>query len=103
MCAEARARGGGEVGSLDGDAQAHVVPIGDEDVAGAVRRVTDRQDGEAPAEERMRGIDYLDLTGRLSGRVLEQGSLLPGRSTLWIMAICELFSDFGCVTGCCCA
>jgi hypothetical protein len=50
----------------------------------------------------MSGIDYLDLIGRLNGRVLEQGILLLGRSTLWVMDICELFSDFGCVTVCCC-
>jgi hypothetical protein len=51
----------------------------------------------------MSGVGYLDLLGGLIRRVLEGGIVLLSRSTLWIMDICELFSDFGCVTVCCCA
>ena len=54
---------------------------------------------EAPSEERMGGIGDFDLVGLW---VLEAGIKEGLLSTLWIMVICELFSDFGCVTVCCC-
>jgi hypothetical protein len=57
-------------------------------MAGMLRRMADRQDGEASAEQRMRRIGYLDLVGSLIRRVLEQGIVLLSRSTLWIMPIC---------------
>jgi hypothetical protein len=50
-------------------------------MAGMLRWMADRQDGEASAEQRMRRIGYLDLVGSLIWRVLEQGIVLLSRST----------------------
>jgi hypothetical protein len=88
-----------EVGGRDRDAQAHRCAVGDEDVAGAVRRMADRQDREASPEQRVSGIRYLDLLGRRIRRVLEGGTVLPGRSTLWIMLTCGNCSGKGYATG----
>src|SRR5262249_46832610 len=81
LCAEPRRVRGGQAGGRDRDAQAHEVAVGHDDMAGALRGMADRQDGEAPAEQRMRGIGYLDLAESLIRRVLEQGIVLPSRST----------------------
>ena len=70
-----------EVGGLNGEAQAHEVPIGHEDMAQALRRMADRQDGEASPEQRMSGIGYLDLVGKLIRWVVEQGIVLGTRLT----------------------
>jgi hypothetical protein len=52
--------------------------------------MADGHDPEAPAEQRVRWVGYLDLFG-LAGRVLEGGIMLVGRSTPWIMLICGSF------------
>jgi hypothetical protein len=102
LCAGPRRVAPSQVSGRDRDAQPHEVPIGHEDMAGAVRRVADRQDGEAAAEERVSGVGYLDLLGGRVRRVLEQGILLLSRSILWIMPNCGAYSVGGCVTGCYC-
>src|SRR5439155_1096701 len=62
-------------------AEAHEVPIGHDHVARALRRVTDRQDRETSAVERMGRVGYFDLF-RVRGRwVVEGGIMLLGRST----------------------
>ena len=71
LCAERCTAVCGKVGGLHRNAQAHEVAIGDEDMAGTSRRMTDRHDGEASAEEWMKGIGYFDLIGRPIRRVLE--------------------------------
>ena len=71
LCAERRIAVCGQAGGRDRDAQAHGVAIGDDDMAGALRRMTDRHDREASAEQRMRGICYFDLVGNHIRRVLE--------------------------------
>jgi hypothetical protein len=71
LCAELRTAVCGKVSGLDRDAQAHEVAIGYEDMAGALRRMTDRHDAEASAEQRVRGIGYFDLVGRRIRWVLE--------------------------------
>jgi hypothetical protein len=85
LCAEPRNGVGREVCGLDGEAKAHEVAIGHDDMAGVLRRMADRQDFEASAEQRMRRIGYLDLVGRLIRRVLELGIVLLSRLTIWIM------------------
>jgi hypothetical protein len=99
LCAGPRHGVDHKVGSLDGDAQAHEVPIGHDDMAGVLRRMADRQDFEALAEQRMRGIDYLDLVRSRLRWVLEGGIMIPSRSTLWIMPTCGNCSGKGYVTG----
>jgi hypothetical protein len=71
LCAELRTDVCGKVGGLDRDAQAHEVAIGDDDMAAALRRMTDRHDGEASAEQRVSRIGYFDLVGRRISWVLE--------------------------------
>ena len=77
-----------EVRGLDRNAQPHEFPIGHDDMARALWWMADRKDGEAPAEQRMSGIGYLDLVGGRIRRVLEQGILLLSRSTGWIIRSC---------------
>ena len=72
-------------------------------MAEALGRMADGKDWEAAAVQRMGGVSHLDLFGIGRWWVLERGIMLLSRSTLWIMGICELFSDFGCVTAYCCA
>lgn len=103
FCAEAREVAAGQVGGRNGDAEAHRVVVRHKDIAGAVRLPTDGKDREATSEERVFRIRYLDLVRLRRGRVVERGINMLARLTLWIMAICERFSDFGCVTVCCCA
>jgi hypothetical protein len=43
--------------------------------------MADRHDGEASAEQRMSGVGYLDLLGRLIWRVLKGGIVLLSRLT----------------------
>jgi hypothetical protein len=81
LCAEARNGVAREVGGLDGNAKAHEVAIDHDDMAGVLRRMTDRQDLKTSAEQRMRWIGYFDLIGRLIRRVLELGIVLLSRST----------------------
>jgi hypothetical protein len=71
LCAELGTAVCGKVGGLDRDAQAHEVAIGYDDMAGALRRMTDRHDAEASAEQRVPGIGYFDLVGRRIRWVLE--------------------------------
>ena len=71
-------------------------------MARALRGMADRDDGESLPVQGVGQVRHLDLFGR-GGWVVEGGIMLPDRSTIWIMVICELFSDFGCVTVCCCA
>src|SRR5262249_2086329 len=101
-CAEAGDGLPGEAGGRDRDAQAHEVAVGHDDMTGTLGRMTDRHDGEASSEQRMRRIGYLDLVRGRLWWVLERGIMLLGRSTTWIMATCGRFSGFGCVTVCCC-
>ena len=68
-----------QVGGLNGEAQAHEVPIGHEDMAQALRRMADRQDFEASPEQWMSRIGYLDLVRDCLRRVVEQGILLLSR------------------------
>ena len=68
-------------GSGDRDAQSHEIPVGHENVAGALRRMADRQDFEASSEQRMSRIGYLDLVRDCLSRVVEQGIVLLSRST----------------------
>jgi hypothetical protein len=49
-------------------------------MAGTLRRMADRHDREAAAEQRVGGIGYFDLIGRRISWVLEQGSLLLSQS-----------------------
>jgi hypothetical protein len=79
LCAEWRGGVLGEAGSENGDAQAHEVAVGDDDMAGALRRMADRQDGEASSEQRMRRIGYLDLVRSRIRWVLEGGIMLLSR------------------------
>mgnify|MGYP003580081231 CR=1 FL=1 len=72
---------GDQAGSGDRDAQPCEIPVGHENVAGALRRMADRQDFEASSEQRMSRIGYLDLIRDRLSRVVEQGSLLLSRST----------------------
>ena len=101
LCAESAAEVSGEAGSSDGEAQAHEVAVGHNHMAGTLRWMTDRQDGEASPEQRVSGIGYLDLVRARIWRVLEGGTMLLGRSTLWIALICVSCFAGGCVTGCC--
>lgn len=70
-------------------------------MAGTVRWMVDRHDGEASAEQRMSGVGYLDLLGRRIERVLKGGIVLLSRLTTWITATCGSFFNFGCVMACC--
>ncbi len=92
-----------QVGGGDGQAQTHAIAVSHEDEARTVGLVADRQNGETVSEERVRRIRHLDFVRRRRRRVVEGGINMSARSTLWIMDICELFSDSGCVTACCCA
>jgi hypothetical protein len=71
LCAESRAAVCGKVGGLDRDAEAHEVSIGHDHMARSLRRMTDRDDGEASAEQRVSGIGYFDLVRRPINWVLE--------------------------------
>ena len=73
-----------DVGSRDGEAQAHAVPVGHGDLARTPRRMADGHDPEAPPEQRMGRVGYLDLFG-VARWVLEGGIMLVGRLTIWIM------------------
>jgi hypothetical protein len=70
----------GQVGGRDGETQTHPVAVGDGNVAGPMRRMADGHDPEAPAEERVGRVGYLDLFG-VARRVLEGGINWVGRST----------------------
>jgi len=72
---------GGQVGGSDRDAQAYAVAIGHEDVTGTLGRMTDRQDGESSAEQRMSGFRHLDLVESLIRWFLELGILLLSRAS----------------------
>ena len=48
-----RKRGSPKAGGGDGEAKAHEAAIGHENVAGALRALTDGEDGEPPAVKRM--------------------------------------------------
>jgi hypothetical protein len=74
---------------LDGYAQPHGVPIGHDDVAGALGRMADRQDLEASAVEGMGGVGHLDHFGIERRWVLEEGIMLLSRSTPWTIATCK--------------
>jgi hypothetical protein len=90
LCAGQRNGVSREVGGLDGNAKTHEVAIDHDDMAGVLRRMTDRQDLKASAEQRMGWIGYFDLIGRLIRRVLEQGIVLPSRlTTSTTISCCE--------------
>ena len=78
-CAQLAAIVRGQVGGLDGQAQAHEAAIGHDDMAGALGRMADGEDGEPAAVQRVGGVGHLDLFG--SGRrwVLEGGIMLLSR------------------------
>jgi hypothetical protein len=103
FCARQRRVAQAKVGGRQGDAQTHLLAVSHDDVASRPRTMADGEDAEAPPEERVGRFGHLDLFGIGRRRVLEGGIMLVDRSTIWIMVICELFSDFGCVTVCCCA
>jgi hypothetical protein len=67
--------------------------------------VSGRDDFKVPTIERMGGIGYLDDDRSIAATVwvVEGGINIGYRSTIWIMATCARFSDFGCVTVCYCA
>ena len=64
----------------DGDAQGHMVAVGDKDVGRAARRIADPAQGEALSEQRMGRVGHLDLGDRIIW-VIERGSEVWGRST----------------------
>jgi len=70
LCAALRTAVCGKVGGLDRNAQAYEIAIGYDDMTGALRRMTDRHDGEASAEQWVGGIGYFDLVGRRINWVL---------------------------------
>lgn len=88
LCAEGGRLVRNEVRGLNRDAQSHEVAIGHEDVAGSLRWMADRQDGEASPEQRMSRIGYLDLVRGRIRRVLEQGILLLSRLTISTTRYC---------------
>jgi hypothetical protein len=51
-------------------------------MAGVMRRMADRQDLEASAEQRMRRVGYLDLVRSNIRWVLEGGIMIPSRLTI---------------------
>ena len=68
-----------QAGGLHRDAQAHEGPVGYNDVTRTLRGMTDRQDLEASAVERMGGVGYLDGF-RIGCRwVVEGGIMLLSR------------------------
>ena len=67
------------IGRLDGDAKAQGAPIGDDDVAGALGRMADRQDLEASAVEGVGGVGDLDHLRTERRWVLEGGIMLLSR------------------------
>jgi hypothetical protein len=69
-----------EVGGLDRKAEAHEAAIGHDDVARPLRRVTDRQDLEASAVQRMGGVGHLDVFGIGRRWVVEGDIILLSRS-----------------------
>jgi hypothetical protein len=79
FCAQKRVLVGAEVGGLGRNAKAHEAAIGHDDVARPLRRVTDRQDLKASAEQRMGGVGHLDLFGIGRRWVVEGGIMLLGR------------------------
>jgi hypothetical protein len=89
------------IGRLDGDSKPQGAPIGDDDVAGALGRMADRQDLEASAVEGMGGIAHLDHFGIEVGRVLEGGIMLLSRSIRSTTAISGIFSSAGYETESC--
>src|SRR5215469_15898659 len=79
FCAQPGGDGRAQVGGLDRNAKAHEASIGHDNVARTLRRVTDREDLEAPSVERMGPVDYLDLF-RIGRRwVVEGGIMLLSR------------------------
>jgi hypothetical protein len=78
----ARARGvvRGPLGRRDGDAESEGAPIGHHDVAGALRRMADRQDLEASAVEGVGGVGDLDHFRIKRRRILEGGIISLSRS-----------------------
>jgi hypothetical protein len=66
----------GEVGGLDRKAEAHEVAIGHDDMARTLGRVTDRQNLEASAVQRVRRVGHLDRFGIGERWVLEAGIML---------------------------
>src|SRR5262249_45296862 len=100
FCRGPRRQTAAPISRRQGNAQGHRVLIDDRDEACLVLCWAEGTHDKAPAEERMRRIGDLDRFGL---RVLEVGIKEWLLSTLWIMGICELFSDFGCRTVCCCA
>jgi hypothetical protein len=71
-------------------------------MTGAIRPAADVTHGESAAEERVRGVGYLDLIEIRISRVVEEGILLASRSIRSITATCGTFSSVGCGMGCCC-
>jgi hypothetical protein len=90
-----RAKGSPEAGGGDGEAEAQGAAVGHEDVAGALRELTDGEDGEPPPVERMGGVGYLDLFLTRRWWVLERGIMLSDRSTRSTMAISGSSSSDG--------
>ena len=72
---------GGEIGNLDGKTEAHEVSIGHDDMARALRGMTDGKDPESPPVERVARVGHLDLLGLWRKWVLEGGIKLGTRLT----------------------
>jgi hypothetical protein len=70
-------------------------------MTGAIRPAADVTHGESAAEERVRGVGYLDLIEIRISRVVEEGILLASRSIRLATNIFGSSSSDGCVTGCC--
>jgi hypothetical protein len=101
FCAQQRGLVRAKVGGLDSKAKAHEAPIGHDDVARALGRVTDRQNLKASAVQRMGGVGHLDLFGIGRRWVVEGGIMLLSRLTRWIMLTCGRFFGSGYETGYC--
>jgi hypothetical protein len=91
-CARAHRVVGSSIGRLEGDAKPQGIAIGDDDVAGALGRMADRQDLEAAAEQGVGGVGHLDLFGIELRRVLEGGIMLLSRSIESALRVCKRFA-----------
>ena len=86
----------------DGNAEPHRVAIGNEHERGAAGLPGDRDNGEAPTEERMGLIRYLNLVGRWLRRIVEGGIMKRFRSIPFPTQSCLNRCPVGSATAACC-
>lgn len=91
-----------QAGRSDGDAEPHIVAIGDEHDGVVAGLPADREDGEAATEEGMDRVGYPDLLGRELRWVVERGIMEGSRSTTSTTIISGSCSSDGCGMGRCC-